>query len=122
MNPPSIYAFKDKGFKVYINHERPVILDDQCGRFIPFLPAKQLDRFLRENLMSLKEIKVSRLQDRIFPRGGVTTLKLERDGHLVYETKSVCSAKDIFSRKVGIMKCLYRASSILALPFTHENP
>ena len=112
--PPTVQDFKNKGYNVKITHWRPVLTDACLWRLVRYLPPKQLKRILNENFVDLTTIRQDRLQPYIFPRGGCTTLFLIKDGEAGgKQFEAICSAQDIFSRKVGIMKCLYQASSLL---------
>lgn len=114
MNPPTIADFKARGFTVKVEHLRPVILDETHRQFLRYLPPKQLARFVESQYMGFSAIRRHGFQHLMHPRGGTTTVHLLRSGETKWsEFESRCSAKDLFSRKTGIMKCLYRASVLL---------
>lgn len=109
MNAPTVDQFKAKGYKINVYHYRPVF-SKEIRALIKFLPHKRAEKFVHNHLVDGLEIKKNLLQNDIFPRGGVTILELVREGESLKIT-STCSCKDIFSKKIGLQKCLWRAYS-----------
>lgn len=110
-NPPTIEDFRKMGYRVTVNHLRPLLLPE-VKRLISDLKKRGVDRLLRSNYRDIGQIRQYTYQQYIFPRGGQTKVSIEKDGQTLHSI-SECSSQDSYNRKYGIQKCLWRIVSLL---------
>ncbi len=105
LTPPTVERFRQAGFKVSVTHVRPV-LKSQIAELIPHLPPKMVKKILKDNERPLGAIRVDCVQGMIWPRGGRTTVKVEKEGMGQFIAHSACSIDDGYNRTTGIKICL----------------
>jgi hypothetical protein len=113
-NQPTIEAWKKANFcRIWVLHERLVGDIEYFHRHGAQLSKIEQQKFYKmaardeSALRPLSNIRDSNLQDCVMARGGQTTVEIELANGKKYKHTSRCSVKDIFCRRVGIMKALY---------------
>lgn len=107
----NVEMFRKAGYRVNVTHYRP-LLNDLEKRILPYLPKRMKTSMIMEHSINLRDIRKENKQALIFPRGGLTSVSLEKDGEL-YSAAAECSADDYYRSSYGVAKCLWRISAQL---------
>ena len=92
----TVHAIRKSGFKVHVNHYR-------------YIGNPKHDH----NLAAYFHIRNEKWQNRISPKGGLTTIDVYDRGSSepLFHVQAKCSLKDAYNRKIALNVCLGRLES-----------